>query len=185
MELRHLRYFAAVAETCHFGRAAERLHMAQPALSQAIRQLEAELGTPLFNRTTRQVRLTPAGEFLRLRRPGSWRRSRTAVRGVRRIAAGRRAWSGIAFTGTAAFSQLPRMARIRQARAARRGAGDPAPTCSPPLQCDGLRDGALDLGVLRPPAVGRGHRPAHHRRRAAGARGRRPTTGWPSNRWSR
>ena len=112
MELRHLRYFAAVAETRHFGRAADRLHMAQPALSQSIRQLEAELGTPLFVRTTRQVRLTPAGEFFQVEVARILDAVEAGVRGVRRIAAGRQGLVRIAFTGSAAHTQLPRMARI-------------------------------------------------------------------------
>lgn len=155
MELRHLRYFAAVAETCHFGRAAEQLHMAQPALSQAIRQLEAELEAPLFTRTTRQVSLTPAGEFLRDEARRVFDTIEGGVRGVRRIAEGRQGLVRVAFTGTAAFSHLPRVARIVK-RELPGVALEVHADLLTPAQCRGLRTGGLDLGVLRPPAEGDG-----------------------------
>jgi len=155
MELRHLRYFAAVAETCHFGRAAERLHMAQPALSQAIRQLEAELGAALLTRTTRQVSLTPAGEFLYDEARRLLRQVDDAVTGVRRVADGRKGLVRVGFTGTAAFTQLPRFARALQQHLPE-VALDVHADMLTPAQSSGLREGSLDLAVLRPPVTGGG-----------------------------
>ncbi len=155
MELRHLRYFAAVAETCHFGRAAERLHMAQPALSQAIRQLESELGASLFTRTTRQVSLTPAGEFLLEEAQRVLRAVDDSTTGVRRVAEGRKGLARLGFTGTAAFNQLPFIARTLQ-RELPEVALEIHGDLLTPDQCDGLREGTLDLAVLRPPATGEG-----------------------------
>lgn len=155
MELRHLRYFAAVADTCHFGRAAQQLHVAQPALSQAIRQLEAELGTELFTRTTRQVRLTPAGEFFLREAHRVLGGLEDSVRGVRRIADGRLGLVRVGITGTAAFSHLPGIARTVQLDLPD-VALEVHSDLLTPAQCDGLRDGHLDIGVLRPPAQGDG-----------------------------
>jgi DNA-binding transcriptional LysR family regulator len=153
MELRHLRYFAAVAETCHFGQAADQLHIAQPALSYAIRQLEGELDVTLFNRTTRQVSLTPAGEFLKSEAARILTGVDDAERGVRRIAAGRSGLLRVGLTGTAAFSHLPGLARILRQELPGVAMEIQADMLTP-LQCEQLRSGALDVGVLRPPAVG-------------------------------
>jgi DNA-binding transcriptional LysR family regulator len=150
MELRHLRYFAAVAETRHFGRAAERLHLAQPALSQSVRQLESELGVSLFTRTTRQVQLTPAGEFLFREAQRVLDAVEDSARGVRRIADGRLGLIRIAFTGTAAFTQLPRIARLIKTELPGVSLEIHADLLTPD-QVDRLDDGRLDIGVLRPP----------------------------------
>jgi DNA-binding transcriptional LysR family regulator len=85
MELRHLRYFVAVAEELHFGRAAERLHVAQPAVSDQIRKLEGQLGTRLFRRTPRAVTLTDAGTVLLTDARRLLRQADFAVEAVRRV----------------------------------------------------------------------------------------------------
>lgn len=82
VELRQLEAFVAVATELHFGRAAERLHLAAPTLSELIRRLERELGTPLFTRTTRRVALTSAGAELLVRSKGILDEIAAAVRRV-------------------------------------------------------------------------------------------------------
>jgi DNA-binding transcriptional LysR family regulator len=113
VELRDLRYFVAVAEELNFSRAARRLQMAQPPLSVAIRQLEQEIGASLFVRTSREVKLTEAGETLLV---GA---RRTLAEADAAVAAARRVGSGEAGTLRVAY-KLER--RLRDAAGARSNA---------------------------------------------------------------
>lgn len=111
MELRHLRALVAVAEEGHFGRAAERLHLSQPPVSLAIKELEAELGVRLFERSSRRVSLTPAGdEALQDARAVLARTEalRSRAHGAKGAALGRLA---IGFISLAAYSYLPELLR--------------------------------------------------------------------------
>lgn len=153
MELRHLRYFATVAETRHFRLAAERLHIAQPALSHSIRQLERELGATLLARTTRQVSLTPAGELFYRDASRVLDSVDDSVRGVRRMVDGRQGLIRIGFTGTAAYSQLPRIARVLNEQLPEVALEIHADLLTP-SQVESLNSARLDLGVLRPPVEG-------------------------------
>ncbi len=150
MELRHLRYFVAVAEERHFGRAAERLHIAQPPLSQQIRRFEAELGEPLFHRTTRSVDLAPAGEALLERAREILAAVDSALDDARRAARGEYGRLAIGFTGSSTYALLPALAAALR----RELPGvmlDLRGELLTPAQVTQLRDGTLDLGLLRPP----------------------------------
>ena len=150
MEIRQLRYFVTVAQTRHFGRAAERLHMAQSPLSQAIRQLESQVGATLFTRTTRRVELTPAGEALLRDARRILDSVESAQTRVRLIEAGNTGLLRVGATGLAAFRHLPQLARI----AARETPGLVLrfqPDLLTPAQESALAENRIDLAVLRPP----------------------------------
>ena len=112
MELRHLRYFVAVAEELHFGRAAERLHMTQQPLSQQIRQLETELGVLLFHRTKRRVQLTEPGLAFLGEARLILQKAAQAIDMVRQVAQGESGRLKVGFSGFATYSILPKVLRI-------------------------------------------------------------------------
>jgi DNA-binding transcriptional LysR family regulator len=150
VELRHLRYFVAVAEERHFGRAAERLHIAQPPLSQQIRRFEAEIGEPLLYRTTRSVALAPAGEVLLERGREILAAADSAVEDARRAARGAYGHLAIGFTGSCTYAMLPALAAaLRQELPG--VALDLQGELLTPAQVARLVDGTLDFGLLRPP----------------------------------
>ncbi len=150
MELRHLRYFRAVAEELHFGHAAERLHIAQPPLSQQIRQLERELGISLLVRSTRKVELTPAGAAYLKRAVAILDAVDDATEQAQRIAEGVEGHLAIGCVGSATYSLLPRL--VRALREALPGVDvSVRGEMLAPAQVTALLAGEIDLALLRPP----------------------------------
>ncbi|MFF9204040.1 LysR substrate-binding domain-containing protein [Streptomyces sp. NPDC014986] len=152
MDLRQLRYFVAVAEERHFGRAADRLHMAQPALSQAVRRLEADLGVELLHRTTRRVELSDAGRSYLARARTILADVDDAAHEARRVASGSVGHLSIGCVGSATYSLLPPLSRHLAAELpgvdfAFRG------EMLAPDQVEALRAGAIDVALLRPTAA--------------------------------
>lgn len=116
MELRHLRYFSVLAEELHFGRAARRLSISQPPLSVAIRQLEESVGARLFERNSKEVRLTHAGEALRISARRLLLQAEEAALEARDVAAGSAGRLRIGFVGAMLYRGLPQALRAFQAR---------------------------------------------------------------------
>ncbi|MET0418726.1 MAG: LysR family transcriptional regulator [Actinoplanes sp.] len=154
MRLHYLAYFVAVAEERHFGRAAERLHMAQPPLSQAIRRLEAELGVELLHRTTRRVELTDAGRAYLARARAILAEVEDAGHEARRVAAGAVGHLTIGCVGSVTYSLLPALSRhlaveLPGVDFSFRG------EMLAPDQVEALRAEEIDVALLRPPVADR------------------------------
>lgn len=115
IELRHLRYFSVLAEELHFGRAARRLAISQPPLSVAIRQLEDDVGARLFERNSKEVRLTPAGQALRESTRQLLAQAEEAVLEARAVGAGAAGRLRIGFVGAMLYRGLPQALRAFQA----------------------------------------------------------------------
>src|SRR5258708_2570232 len=151
-DLRQLRYFRALAERLHCGRAAEALHISQPPLSRAIRALEERLGVPLFARTRRRVELTPQGaRLLEEARRVTGQLERT-VHELRAMSVGAQARLRIGFVSLADYGVLPGLLKAYKSaqpevRLAPRAMPSPAPSAA-------LAAGELDFGLLLPPVAG-------------------------------
>jgi DNA-binding transcriptional LysR family regulator len=149
IELRQLRYFVAVAEENHFGRAAARLHMTQPPLSQTIQSLEAALGTLLFSRTKRSVALTPAGHALLPEARRILQQAGGLPELARRAASGESGLLSLSFVSTADYSVLPPL--LREFRERYPQVRIDLREATTDVQLDDLMQGRIDAGLLIPP----------------------------------
>src|SRR6478735_3272057 len=149
MELRQLRYFLVVADELHFGRAAERLHITQPPLTVAVRRLERELGVQLFDRTTRRVTLTAAGQAFRERIQAAVADLDDAAGDVADVAAGKSGKIRVGFVSSASYTTVPEAIRaFRQQRPRIDLVLHPLTSGE---QIEQLLAGNLDLGLIRDP----------------------------------
>jgi len=149
LEIRQLRYFVAVAEALNFGRAASRLHMSQPPLSRQIQGFEAELGTKLFARTTRGVRLTAAGAALLPEARRLLRQAEALTAGARHMSRGDIGTVRLGFISTASYNVLTRV--LPEFRRRRPGIRLLLNEATSDAQATLLRDDEIDVGVVVPP----------------------------------
>jgi len=149
IELRQLRYFVAVAEEMHFGRAALRLHMTQPPLSQTIQALEAALGTQLFSRSKRSIALTPAGAALLPAAQRMLQQAAALPDIARRAASGASGRLSLAFVSTADYSVLPPF--LREFRERYPQVEIDLREATSDVQVEELAHGRIDVGLLIPP----------------------------------
>src|SRR3954468_23565938 len=148
-EIREMRYFMAVAERLHFGRAAQALHISQPPLSRAIRGLEERLGVALFARTRRRVELTAeGGRFVEEARRMIGQLER-AVLELRGMASGEQGRLRIGFVSLADYGVLPGL--LKRYKAARPQVRLALREMLSPEQGAALAAGELDFGLLLPP----------------------------------
>ena len=147
-----LRYFIAVAEQLHFGRAAHSLHISQPPLSRAIRALERNLGADLFVRTRRRVELTPEGARLLVEARRTLQQLGQAAAELRGMVAGERGRLRLGFVSLADYGVLPNL--LKAYKAARPGVALALREMLSPDQATALEAGELDFGLLLPPVAG-------------------------------
>ena len=149
VEMRHLRYFVAVAEELHFGRAAERLHMSQPPLSQQIRHLEERLGFELFHRTKRRVELTAAGHAFLKESRRILDQLDQAIRIGEQASRGEHGELAMGFVSSASYSVLPSV--LRRFRRHHPGVDVILRELPAGVQIAWLVDKRIDIGLARPP----------------------------------
>lgn len=148
VELRHIRYFLAVAETLHFGRAAEKLGISQPPLSQQIKSLESILGYPLFDRTTRGVKLTRVGQFFAQRAKSICSVLQDDIDGARRVGEGHEGILTVGITSSSVMlTALPKA--IKRYRTQHPGVELRLREEAMSAQIPALQNGMLDLGFIR------------------------------------
>jgi DNA-binding transcriptional LysR family regulator len=153
MELRHLRYFRAVATELHFGRAAEKLHISQPPLTKQIQDLEAELGFDLFNRTKRSVVLTPAGQAFLNEVNQILQQLDRAIDIGSKTSRGELGQISIGFVGSATYNILPVM--LQQFHDRYPDVRIELHELTTDRQLIWLREGRIDIGLIRPPIIER------------------------------
>lgn len=150
MEIRHLRSFVAVAEERHFGRAAERLHIAQPPLSQQIKQLEAALGVRLLERTTRRVDVTDAGRVMLDRARQILADLAALEHDVREVGNGAAGILRVGFVGSATYRLMPTIVSAAREELPGVRLQITGEMLTPQLEA-ALLENRLDVAVLRPP----------------------------------